>query len=156
MLNNEIRRLVRCLVEASAESNIKFEEIQAEIARQFGKEIQPQYIEPENFRKNVKRFIKYELNDNCGYGKIEKVIELFCIFYELRCETPEEDMVSTKEIEKKFMERCSLKQGGARPYFYYLGGRLQSYMLKKKGICIEKYSSISKIFQTVYPFIEQM
>ena len=35
-MNNEIRRLVRCIVEASAESNIQFEEIQAEIAKQYG------------------------------------------------------------------------------------------------------------------------
>ena len=42
MLNNEIQRLIRCIVEASAESNVSFEEIQEELAKQFGKEHNPQ------------------------------------------------------------------------------------------------------------------
>lgn len=159
MLTNEIRRLVRCIVEASAESNIQFEEIQAEIAKQFGKEIQPQVYqdaERKDFRKKAKLFLNNEIGQDRICGKFETAIELLCVFHELRRETPKAEMVSMEMITEMFMKRCCIKEGTARGYFSQTGDQLKRYLREKKGITMKKNISINKTLEEVYPFIEQM
>ena len=159
MLTNEIRRLVRCIVEASAESNIQFEEIQAEIAKQFGKEIQPQVyqdVEPQDFKKKAKLFLKNEIGQDRICGKFENAIELLCVFHELRCEIPKEDIVPMERLTKMFVERCCIKESTARQYFSQTGYQIKRYLGEQKGIGLKNNVSINTILENVHPFIEQM
>lgn len=165
MLNNEIRRLINCIVQASAENDVTFEEIQAELAQQFGKELEPQSyrdievlpqeIDAEAFRKKAVKFLSQEL----GYISClrdENVVKLFCIFHELKQKTQPGELVNREELTKIVSQTCNLKESSVSHYYTNIGHRVRRYLRDKANIYLKKNASINTVLETIYPYMLEM
>lgn len=167
MLNNEIQRLIRCIVEASAESNVSFEEIQEELAKQFGKEHNPQVyydievavpsdIPNEEFRKKAKKFMELEMDITHWYDIKVFILDIICIFHELKQETPIGEFVNLGKMNRRFMS-IYLTDGNTRAgYFYRTNHLVKWYLKNKKGIVLKDDETVNRTLEVVYPYLLSM
>lgn len=165
MLNNEIRRLINCIVQASAENDVTFEEVQAELAQQFGKELEPQTyrdvevlpqeVDAEAFRKKAKKFISEELS--CFHSlSDENVVKIFCIFHELKQKTPSGELVNLEEFKKIITQTCHLKESTVSHYSTHISHRVRRYLQNEANIYPKNNVSINKVLETIYPYVLKM
>ena len=167
MLNNEIQRLIRCIVEASTESNVSFEEIQEELAKQFGKELNsqvyhdievavPSDIPNEEFRKKAKKFMELEMDLTHWYDIKVFILDIFCVFHELKQENPIGELVNLRKMQRRFMS-IHLTNGNTQDgYFHRTNHLVKRYLKKQKGIVLKDDEPVNKTLEAVYPYLLAM
>lgn len=164
MLNNEIQRLIRCIVEASTESNVSFEEIQEELAKQFGKELNPQVyhdievavpsdIPNEDFRKKAQKFMELEMDITHWFDSNVRMLDIFCIFHELKQETPIGEFVNLRKMNRRFMSIYLTDGNTQAGYFHRTNHQVKWYLKKQKGIVLKDDETVNKTLEAVYPYL---
>lgn len=144
MVTNEIRRLIKSLVEASKESGVNEEEIIGLFKETFSLENLTDLVTDglSIFRKKVEKKLQedefdFELNSRLYW----QAVELLCICYEKKGST-----YSAKLLSIELAKKTNIKQSTALQVIQKIVTKLKKGLVEKDLYKLRKYEKIENIF----------